>query len=59
MIGGERTKAACLASAFEAMPEFRDSYMGGAIRNAIAEIEAGKPQVALNLLHTVRERMGL
>ena len=59
MTHGERTRAACLKSAFNDMPEFRDSYMGGAIRNAIIEIEAGKPQVALHLLHTVKERMGL
>lgn len=55
----ERTRAACLKSAFDDMPEFRDSYMGGAIRNAIIEIEAGKADVALTLLHTVKERMGL
>lgn len=58
-MGGERTRAACIKSAFDDMSEFRDTYMGGAIRNAITEIEAGKPQVALDLLHTVKERMGL
>ena len=52
----ERTRA---QEAIYTLPEFRDSYMGGAIRNAIIEIEAGKADVALTLLHTVKERMGL
>lgn len=56
MTHGERTRA---QEAIYTLPEFRDSYMGGAIRNAIIELEAGKPQVALDLLHTVKERMGL
>ena len=56
MTHSERTRE---QDAIYTLPEFRDSYMGGAIRNAIIEIEAGKTSVALDLLHTVKERMGL
>lgn len=56
MTHGERRRE---QEAIYTLPEFRDSYMGGAIRNAIIEIEAGKTSVALDLLHTVKERMGL
>lgn len=41
------------------LPEFRESYMGGAIRNAAKLIADGEPDVALTLLNTVKERMGL
>jgi len=62
MTHGERTRAACLKSAFEDQGDnyaFQAGYMGDAIKVAIRQIEQGFTGFALDTLKTAQERMGL